>query len=111
MNTPEKQTAGAGAVKRIKRATGIECANCSTCLHLGTDGDGPEYNGNWPICSKTERYSYLRSFPFKKEMKCWEPNFWYSKFANGIKTGSDAEMERLSNRFREALDAAVAPPP
>ena len=54
----------------LKEKMGIDTANCETCLHLGSDGDGYEYNGTWPICDKFERMGNLKSFPFKKEMKC-----------------------------------------
>ncbi len=96
--------------EEIKAATGIKCANCSTCSRLGSDGDGPEYNGSWSICNKVERYGYLRSFPFKKEMKCWEPDFWHSKFTDPVRmrTGSDREMSRLTKQFWAAVEAAKA---
>lgn len=94
------------SVARLKEATGIACANCSTCSHLGSDGDGPEYNGSWPVCNKVERFAYLRSFPFKKEMKCWSPEFWHSKFVKNLKKGTDGELMRASKKFRAAVDLA-----
>lgn len=96
--------------EEIKAAVGISCANCSTCARLGSDGDGPEYNGSWPICNKVERYGYLKSFPFKKEMPCWEPDFWHSKFTDSdrMRTGSEYELDRLSKQFWAAVDAVKA---
>lgn len=89
----------------LKAAAGIECANCQTCQNLGSEGDGYEYNGTWPVCDKIERMGYLKSFPFKKEMpKCWEPSFWSSKFADEI-TGDDAASELVFEKWREAMVA------
>lgn len=88
----------------IKERMGIEIANCSTCESLGSDGDGYEYNGTWPVCNIHSQLSNLKSFPFKKEMKCWSPNFWHSKFAEMLKNGTDDEMAAASNAFRAALD-------
>lgn len=91
--------------EEMKAATGIKCANCETCQNLGSDGDGPEYNGSWPICNKVDRFGYLKSFPFKKEMKCWEPDFWQSKFTDKIQTAEDDEMKRLADAFWAAVKA------
>jgi hypothetical protein len=82
----------------------INIANCGTCTFLGSDGDGPEYNGSWPVCSKIERMGYLKSFPFKKEMKCWVPEFWHSKFAMMIEKGTDEELRNAGKAFAVALD-------
>lgn len=92
----------------LKAALGIKCANCSTCSRLGIDGDGPEYKGSWPVCNKVDRFGYLRSFPFKKEMKCWEPDFWHSKFTDSsrMRTGSQREMNRLTKQFWAAVQEA-----
>ena len=88
----------------LKTRLGIKTANCETCTYLGSDGDGPEYNGNWPVCNKIDRMGYLKSFPFKKEMKCWEPEFWHSKFAEMIKTGSKKELDEAYRLFKENLN-------
>ena len=87
----------------LKEKLGINNANCETCAYLGSEGDGPEYNGTWPVCNKFERMGYLKSFPFKKEMKCWHPEFWRSKFAKMIKNGTDEEMKKATNAFHEAM--------
>lgn len=89
----------------MKNITEIESANCETCRFLGSDGDGYEYNGNWPVCNKYETMSNLRSFPFKKEMKCWAPNFWHSKFADMIKSGTDEELDASAKAFWSAVDS------
>ena len=91
--------------EKIKTATGIDVANCSTCSWLGSDGDGDEYNGTWPVCNKTERMSNLSSFPFKKEMKCWEPEFWASKFSNMVRD-DDRSLDAALDAFRDAIKCA-----
>jgi hypothetical protein len=83
----------------MKLRMGVEKANCETCTYLGSDGDGYEYNGTWPVCDKIDRMSYLKSFPFKKEMKCWQPNFWLSKFAGLIRRGHDHECMVAAKLF------------
>jgi hypothetical protein len=40
-------------------------------------------------------------------MKCWEPEFWHSKFVEMIKGGSDEELDAASTAFRNAYDEAV----
>lgn len=90
----------------IKERLGIKCANCSTCIHLGSDDDGgePEYSVSWPVCNKFERYQYLKPFPFKTEQKCWEPEFWASKFTDMI-NGSDESVNAAIDAFVIARDA------
>ncbi len=90
----------------LKEKMGIDVANCETCLHLGSDGDGnyPEIEITWPTCNKIERMGNLKSFPFKKEMKCWEPDFWMSKFSEMIKTGTAKEVEKAGDAFYLALN-------
>lgn len=90
----------------IKDRVGIVIANCSTCAHIGSEGDGYEYNGTWSVCNKIERMGYLKSFPFKKEMICWEPEFWHSKFTDLIKCGEDEEVLAAIGKFVEARDSA-----
>lgn len=83
----------------IKAIMDINKNNCDTCAYLGSDGDGPEYNGTWPICDKIDRMSNLKSFPFKKDMKCWHPEFWHSIFSEMIVNGTDDEMEKSAKAF------------
>jgi len=91
---------------KIKIAIGIKTANCQTCTYLGTDGDGnyPEMGVTWPTCLKYQNYENLRSFPFKKEMKCWKPNFWHSKFATMLYLGSYKEMKCLVYEFNKIIN-------
>jgi hypothetical protein len=92
----------------LRRRLGIEePANCSTCAHLGTEDDGnyPEFAISWPACMHIERYQYLKSFPFKKEMPCYHPGFWYSKFADLIKTGEDYEYNNAVRCYLAVIDA------
>ena len=96
---------------KMMAAMGIEVASCKTCLHLGSDDDGnfPEFVISWPICNKVDRYQYLKSFPFKKEMDCWEPEFWHSKFADMV-NGCDESMGAACKAYRIAK-ATAAPGP
>ena len=91
--------------EKIKEIMGIKIANCSTCRFLGSEGDGPEYNGSWPVCDQLTRMSNLNTFPFQKEMKCWEPGFWQTKYPNLIKDGTDEEVYAAQKAFRDALIA------
>jgi len=91
----------------IKRRLGIEKANCETCIFLYTECDGnyPEFAIEWPACERFSRYQHLKSFPFKKEMGCWEPEFWHSKYAGWMKYGTHKEMTILIREFVAARDA------
>jgi hypothetical protein len=88
--------------EELKEKLGIEAANCRTCCHFEDVGDGPEYNGSWLACGKIERMSNLKSFPFKKDMKCWEPEFWCSKFAHLV-DGTDEGDAKSVNEWRKAM--------
>lgn len=92
--------------EKVKEATGIERANCENCANLGSESDGgePEYSVSWPVCHKFERYEHLKPFPFKTEQKCWEPDFWASKFTDMV-DGSDTSMDRALNAFVIARDS------
>lgn len=91
----------------MKARLGIDKANCGTCCHLGSEDDGnyPEFAISWPVCHKYEQIANLKGFPFKGEAKCWEPEFWASKFADDIKTGEHDEIMAAIDRFVAARDA------
>lgn len=91
-------------IEKLKEIMGIDSANCDTCTHFGSDGDGPEYNGSWPVCDKDLPKTFLKSFPFKKEQECWEPNFWFSKFADAI--NDENSFEPAVDEFCKALSLA-----
>jgi len=90
---------------KIKKATGVNIANCGTCVYNGNEDDGnyPEYAISWPFCNKFERYQYLKPFPFKTEQKCWEPSFWASKFTDMIKSGKDEEVDAAYEAFHRVI--------
>ena len=92
--------------EQIKTNVGIDTANCSTCAYLGSEDDGnySEMGISWDVCQKFDRYQYLKPFPFKTEQKCWEPEFWHSKFAE-LKTGEHEEVTRAIDAFVAARDA------
>ena len=91
----------------LKEKMGISVANCKTCMHRGSDGDGnyPEIEVTCPICDKIERMGNLNAFPFKKEMKCWEPEFWCSRFVDTIKNGTDEEVQLAVDAFCKAKES------
>ena len=95
---------------KLKVALGIELANCYSCCHLGTDDCGSDYpTSSWPCCEKNYSRTYLKSFPFKKEQKCWHPDFWKSKFKEIDFTDNQGEIsvEYLAARkqFEEIVKA------
>jgi hypothetical protein len=88
--------------EELKEKLGIKNANCSTCSCIDDVGDGPEYNGSWLVCSKIARMGNLKSFPFKKDMKCWQPSFWHSKFTDFLDGTGESEV-RATNAWRSAI--------
>ncbi len=92
--------------EKIKLNIGIDLANCLSCAHLGSEDDGnyPEMAISWYVCEKFNRYQYLKSFPFKTEQKCWEPEFWHSKFTEMITTGEQEELIKCIDKFVAARD-------
>lgn len=88
----------------IKIAVGIDAANCLSCANLGHEDDGgePEYATSWPVCRKFARYEFLKPFPFKTEQKCWQPDFWQSKFTKLI-DGSDESVTHAIDEFNKAI--------
>ena len=47
--------------------------NCGNCKHLdNVDGGSPEYASPIYVCIEFPGYGNLLSFPFKKEMSCFD---------------------------------------
>lgn len=94
--------------EKTLQAVGIEVANCSTCSDLGSEDDGnfAEFSVSWLVCRQFASYEHLKSFPFKKEMKCWTPEFWNSKFTDLIKGGEESEVLKAIDAFVAARDSA-----
>lgn len=106
-----RQPNGEGGVmniEAIKRAVEITHANCETCMYFSYDGDGYEYNSEYPVCNNEKRrhVENLKSFPFKTEQQCWNPNFWHSKFVRLIKLGEEKEIDEAYELFTQALKKA-----
>lgn len=86
----------------MKRAMGIACANCESCMHIGSDGGDWEAGiPSFPTCEHRPGRDNLKSFPFKKEQPCWEPEFWHSIFAEMVK-GDDASHDAACEAFHIA---------
>lgn len=70
--------------------------NCLSCQHLSSDDDGSDYPSySWPVCDRFENYSNLKSFPFKKEMKCFVLSYW----CDPVEMAKlEKEMEALETR-------------
>lgn len=88
--------------QRLLDATGIKTANCESCKHIQYESDGDYCERNWMECRKRPSNHNLTSFPFKKSMKCWEPSFWESKFADSF----DEEEVKVEDAIEE-FEAAV----
>jgi hypothetical protein len=87
----------------LKETMGIDRAACVTCFHLGSEDSGGDYPEHiWSTCEKIDKYNNLKSFPFKKEMSCWEPDFWFSKFADLV-DGTDKSVDDAMEAFCIAL--------
>lgn len=75
---------------------------CESCSYCGTDSDGgePEYVVSWMVCEKpgNEGFNNLKTFPFKKRMKCHLPEFWYTKFAEAVGGSTDRMVNRSMDR-------------
>lgn len=96
------------AVGKLKNILCCEIANCSTCAAFRHESDG-EYGEIFCgyYCDNedrpgNERLTNLKSFPFKKEQRCWQPDFWQTKFADEI-DGTDETHDSAAYHFREAL--------
>jgi hypothetical protein len=86
----------------VRDAVGIEKANCETCVWYGSDGDGYEYNGSWPVCNKNNsRVDNLVSFPFKKDMACWYPEIWMSAFSDRMTDERGEAIQSVVDEFYE----------
>ncbi|MCP3686516.1 MAG: hypothetical protein GY861_28085 [bacterium] len=90
---------------------GAEIPNCHSCSYCSTDDDGSDYpSHSWRICARggfSHPVCNLKSFPFKKPMRCWEPDFWQSRFPDLIQNGSDEEMLDIINQYRAAAGWAL----
>lgn len=82
--------------------------NCESCDLLGSDGDGPEYNGSWPVCHLTYCNSDIENeeddntnkpgFPFKTEQPCHIPAFWqYIELDEELKAMFDKEASETQD--------------
>jgi hypothetical protein len=93
-------------IQDLKKELGVDQSNCKTCRHLKGESDD-EYGSNfYYYCSKRESFSWLKSFPFKKDMDCWEPTFWATKLGEDVDwidgagaNEAHAQFNAILNRF------------
>ncbi len=88
--------------------------SCHKCSHLSSECDGNfvEFAVSWPACDMVDRYQYLKSFPFKKRMPCfnYHINVDFYKcletelYAGGVWTMRDSErikhLESIGEVYR-----------
>lgn len=93
-------------VKILKELLGIPEANCRSCCHMTYESEGDYGEYTWNECSKKPAMSHLRSFPFRKDMKCWEPCYWSSKFVdqNNIYNWDDKDYDEKIKQFRKIVE-------
>ena len=91
----------------LKQALGVANAKCSACAYLGDDSDDP-YSGPCHICENPKKRGVdnLKSFPFKKDMSCWKPEFWCTNLPGQLLSGKDpdAELDRLYAEFHKIIE-------
>lgn len=96
----------------MKAAMGVDRANCEACCHYERAYTSHEYPLDYdpPACHKKgrEHVGNLKSFPFQTEQKCFEPDFWWTKYAEEI-NGDDEHDKEVAKRFREACDSYCSP--
>lgn len=77
--------------------------SCLECDDLGSDGDGYEYNGTWPVCDRHEEISDLSAFPFRRApMRCragFVPSFWATSYSC-LLDGEEANYCDAVDRWR-----------
>lgn len=91
--------------EELKAALGIESANCASCCHLSQESEGDYGQYTYFLCDDTPGKANLKSFPFKKEQACWQPDFWATKLAAEIKFGEQNEYDRLYRKFTKIVEA------
>lgn len=60
---------------------------CRACIHFSSSCECEYcYGGDCQYfeCHKMPKYQGLKSFPFKKEMSCFEVDFWHSEFSDEV---------------------------
>ncbi|MHC1728013.1 MAG: hypothetical protein AB9866_18755 [Syntrophobacteraceae bacterium] len=84
-----------------RRSYGKTCRNC---VHLSCEYELETKLGAW-VCDKFPHIGDESAFPYKCEVSCFEPCFWYTIFAPQY-NASDDVIEGAFNMFREGLEMA-----
>lgn len=97
--------------------------NCKNCDFFGSEGDGPEYNGSWPVCNLTYCNENIENeeddntnkvgFPFETEQACHVPAFWqYVALDEELSEMIEKEISETSNdKFSKFIDERFEPLP
>lgn len=92
---------------------GKPAPNCRYCANCRTESDG-EYgysSYSYEYCEKYPGYMNLKSFPFKKSMSCFKPDFWLSIYSSHLTGDEDnwnlkhAEFAAHVKRIEEGFTA------
>jgi hypothetical protein len=90
---------------RIKKKLGIKVANCMSCNNRYVEDEGDEYSScAFHACESFPYYSNLKSFPFKKEMSCWSPDFWSSSLVENVDLSNESEYNKVVKEFQDIID-------
>jgi len=82
-----------------KKLFRVKHANCETCRFY-SEASYDYYAGEYdaPECGKYPCYPNLKSFPFKKEMECWRPDFFATQLVFEM-DATDESIEKTTQKF------------
>ncbi len=83
-----------------QRSSGLSCLNCA---NLACEYDLDAGGAGIYVCEKYPGHANLESFPFRRDMPCFELSFWFSVFAQGLPANDDASCEAAIENFARSL--------
>lgn len=81
----------------------VSTVGCTSCSHYSSESDGERgeiFCGH--RCELNPRWQNLKSFPFKKKMKCHVLGFWHSNFAEEL-NGDDFHDRKVFNKWQRSV--------
>jgi hypothetical protein len=81
----------------------VQKTGCQFCTYFSSSCECEYcYGGNckYHECQIKPHYAHLKSFPFKKQMPCFQLDFWHSEFADML-TGDDDQEDEIFKLYRE----------